>query len=446
MQHLPSSTNFIHIDSELSSSRVLSRITVSENLEKYFLSYDYFSEYDEPILDETSILNIPALSIVLPIAWITGADVYAEELDETYTHSMEKVQEEYKKIYPKAPFKTKLIAKKKVKQDNYAEGTALLFSGGVDSTYTLFEKIDLNPRLIMLFGVMDIPIENTELHQQIKARYTAFARKANLKLNFINTNALNLLNHERLRHLWGKYQETHEGDYWNGIGYSLGHIGQAAPISINRFNKLLFAASYDSGHSVIINPDASSPEVDEKIEWSNLKVIHDSDLHRSEKVKRMREFLTDNGVYLRVCWSDSKYLTPNKLLNCSKCEKCLRTIVALILAEVDPNKCGFNVSETTFELIRYLLTEKVLTKKGVETWWKPLQQSIPENIETDIHGSKKFFEWFRECDLDKMGKTYRTMLHSIYFNLPFTVSNYLKKIFDLITSPSNPAYEPYEIG
>ena len=117
-----------------------------------------------------------------------------------------------------------------------------------------------------------------------------------------------------------------------------------------------------------------------------------------------------------------------------------------MLAEVDPNKCGFNVDETTFELIRHLLTEKILTKKGVETWWKPLQQDIPENIETYIHGSKKFIEWFRECDLDQMGKTYRTMLHSIYFNLPFTVSNYLKKIFDRITSPSNPAYEPSEIG
>jgi hypothetical protein len=253
------------------------------------------------------------------------------------------------------------------------------------------------------------------------------------------------MNHERLRYLWGKYQETHEGDYWNGIGYSLGHIGQAAPISIKRFNKLFFAASYDSGHSVITNPDASSPEVDEKIKWSNLKVIHDSNLPRSEKVKKMRGELTDNRIFLRVCWSDAKYLAPNNLLNCSQCEKCLRTIVALILAQVDPNKCGFNIDETTFELIKFLLTEKAMTKKGIETWWKPLQQDIPENLETDIHGSKKFIEWFKECNLNQMGKTYRTMLHSIYFNLPFKVSNYLKKIHDRISSPSNPAYQPNEI-
>ena len=365
MEHIPKSSKFIHIDSELSSSKVSSRISVSKDLKKYFLSYDYFSEYDELILDKKSILNIPALSIVLPLAWITGADVYVEELDETYAHSMNKVQEEYRKIYPKAPFKTRLIAKKQLKQNNCAKGTGLLFSGGVDSTFTLFDKIGLNPRLIMIFGVMDIPIENTELQQQIKSRYTEFAKKENLKLNFIDTNALNILNHERLRHLWGKYQERHEGDYWNGIGYSLGHISQVAPLSLKRFNKLFFAASYDAGHSVIKNPDASSPEVDEQIQWANLKVIHDSDLHRSEKVKRMSGFLKDKGILLRVCWSDAKYLTPGNLLNCSKCEKCLRTIVALILAKVDPNKFGFNVDETTFELMKFLLTEKVLTKKGI---------------------------------------------------------------------------------
>jgi hypothetical protein len=408
-------------------------------MKKYFVCYDYFSEYDEPILDEKSILNIPALSVILPIAWITGADVYVYELDENYANSMNKMQAEYKKIYPKAPLKTKLIVKKLVNHKDNTEDNALLFSGGVDSTHTLFANINLKPRLIMIFGVMDIPIENTEFQQQIKSRYLEFAKQEGLTLNLIHSNALNIMNHDRLRHLWGRYQERHEGDYWNGIGYSLGHICQVAPLSINRFNNLLFASSYDATHSIIENPDASSPETDEKIKWANLQVRHDCDLHRFEKVKTMKQLLTNNRITLRVC--NSKHLLPDGLMNCSKCEKCLRTIASLAYTGVDPNKCGFNVYETTFDLMKFLFTNKILTKKNIKIWWKPLQQAIPEHVENDFYGSRNFFEWFRDINLDYMGKTYRTVLYSTYFMLPFNVSFNMKKLLERFSSPKHLGYQ-----
>ena len=432
----------IFIDSKLITDTVKSHIIVSKDLEKYFRCYEFYSSYDEEIYANNSVINIPALSIVLPIAWITGADVYVDELDETFASSMDALQSEYKKIYPKAPFKTKLIVKNLIKNKNNPNSKALLYSGGIDSTYSLFRNI--NPRLIMIFGVMDIPISNLEFQEKIKSEYINFAEREGLKLNFIHTNALEVMDHSRLRHLWGRYQERHEGDFWNGIGYSLGQIGQVAPFSTGRFNQLLFAASYDEAHSVQECPDASSPQTDEKITWVNLNVKHDGNIHRYKKVLSMKNFIRNTKIKLRVCWSSPEYLFPYNIMNCNKCEKCLRTIASLTYAGINPNECGFHVDDSTFELMRFIFEEKLLTQKHIKIWWKPLQKMIPDEIEGDVFGSKQFFEWFKTLDLDSKGRQYRNPLYSLYFQFPFFVSDNLRRLYISIWPNKYQIFQPIE--
>ena len=359
----------IYVDSKASPGIVKSHITVTKDLEKYFRCYDFFSSYDEEIRACRAVMNIPVLSIVLPLAWITGADVYVDELDGTFAASMDALQLEYKKNYPKAPFKTKLIVNSLVEGDDNPSNTAILFSGGIDSTYSLYKNIDLNPRLIMIIGTMDIPISNIELQERIKTEYDDFAEREGFKLNFIRTNALEIFDHSRLRHLWGKFQERHEGDYWNGIGFSLHRISQVAPLSVGRFNRLLVAASYEQW--VRDDIDASARTRDETVSWANLNVNYDGDLRRYEIVFALKNLLINERITLRVCLSTPEYLYPYNIMNCSRCEKCLRTIVYLVYAGIDPNNCGFNVDDSTFDLIRYIFEEKLLTKKQIELWWKP---------------------------------------------------------------------------
>ena len=43
-------------------------------------------------------------------------------------------------MYPKAPFKTKLVVNKIIKNKPNSNGAALLFSGGLDSIYSLYTK------------------------------------------------------------------------------------------------------------------------------------------------------------------------------------------------------------------------------------------------------------------------------------------------------------------
>jgi hypothetical protein len=281
----------------------------------------------------------------------------------------------------------------------------------------------------MILGVYDIPSSNIGYHEKIKAEYLDFAEREGLKVNFIQTNAVDLMDHFRLRHFWGKFQGRHEGDFWNGIGYSLGHVGLVAPLSAERFRNLLSAASYDASHSIIEHPDASSPETDEKIAWANLKVEHSGNIPRHEKVKNLKQLIENKRIKLRVCWADSEYLLSNDLLNCSKCEKCLRTIAALTHYGIDPNDCGFNIDNSTFRLMRFLLTKKLMTKEHINTWWKPIQQIIPAKLETDLYGSKQFFEWFKELNLDKMEKSSSTLL-SLYLKFPFLISQNMKKVYE----------------
>jgi hypothetical protein len=258
----------------------------------------------------------------------------------------------------------------------------------------------------MLFGVADIPISNTEFQEKLKTEYSAVAKREGLEINFIQTNALELIDRaNRVQHLWERFQRSHEGDFWNGIGFSLGHICQTAPLSISRFNHLIISSALNkTTWSVRERPNASSPDTDEKIGWANLSVEHEGSCDRYEKVAYLKELLNGSRIKLRVCWSSPEHLHPYTFLNCGKCEKCLRTIAALCYSGVDPNKCGFNVNDSNFSLMRFMLEGKLLTKSSIETWWKPLQRALPKEVREDLHGSKNFFNWFRKVDLDLMTK------------------------------------------
>ena len=422
----------IVVDSKLSSRKVMSLITASKDLKKYFKCFNFFSLYDEEITANKSILDIPALSIVLPLAWISGADVYVDELDKTFAESLDALQQEYKKIYPKGPFKTKLFVNSLVENDDTPDDVTLLFSGGLDSTYSLFNNIDLNPRLIMIFGVQDIPISNVMFQELVKKEYSNFAEREGLKINFIHTNALKILDEGRVNYLFYKFKENFDVDYWQGLGYSLGHIGQVAPLSIGRFNQLIVAAHRDKSMAYALRkyPDASSPITDEKIKWANIQVNHDGCIHRHEKVFTLKKYLNEHKIKLRVCWSSSELLLRLHALNCSRCEKCLRTITPLILIGIDPNECGFDVNDSTLNLVKVLFEQKKCTQAHITKWWMPLQKMIPDKIEGDLHGSKEFFEWFKTANLDLYARPFnRSLLSILYHKFPYYLSNFLKKMY-----------------
>jgi len=169
-------------NSVLEGRKLTSKVTVPRHLRKYFRSPDFFAIYDADIQADGSILNIPLLAVVLPFAWLAGVDVYVDELDRTFKESMDQLQQVFQKDYPDAPFTTRIIADTLVENEvgeiDPSERTGLLFSGGVDSTYTLLTHLDLQPRLITVWGVDHYPYpENAVQWQKIISTYSEFAEK-----------------------------------------------------------------------------------------------------------------------------------------------------------------------------------------------------------------------------------------------------------------------------
>jgi hypothetical protein len=102
----------------------------------------------------------------------------------------------------------------------------------------------------------------------------------------------------------------------------------------------------------------------------------------------------------------------------------------MVLAKINPENFGLKIDEHTFKLLTELFEKKMLTYQHLELWWKPLQTVTP-NLETDIHGSKKFIEWFKELDLEKTGQPYQTLKSKIYYSLPYPISKIIWKICNL---------------
>jgi hypothetical protein len=458
----------IAVHSSLSAGTVRSSITVSRDLEKYFKHCTFFSSYDTEIVADNSILDIPVLSVVLPLAWVTGADVYVHELDRTFAESIVALQREYEKMY--LPFTTRLVADKLVDNKYLSNNTALLFSGGLDCTYTLFSNMTLKPRLIMILGTYDIPISNVTFLKAVEGEYSGFAEREGLTISFIRTNALQILDRERVDHLFGSMCRTKsldEGeywpddwpDYWTGIGYALCHIGQSAPLSIRRFSQLLVAG----GALLPIDDEAKTRELrireaqtrgkvqfrdasnpTKEIAWANIRVKHDTSIRsRHEKASLMKEFLNAHKVTLRVCLECAHNRPPQSpplkhLLNCSHCPKCSRTIAPLALAGIDPNECGFCVDESTFDYIRASLPHHV--RSDIAVWWKPLQRAIPEEIETDRYGTRRFFEWLKSVDLESIAKPDRNPLWNLYYRLPYPIAHASKIVWNRASKRSIISY------
>jgi len=408
----------IAVNSTLSANTIKSRITVSRDLEKYFRHYDFFSRYDARIVDNSSILDIPALSLLLPLAWTTGADIYVDELDKTFANSMDSVHREFRRMHPRLPFQTRLVADRLVNNKYASNDTALLYSGGLDSTYSLFSNIALKPRLIMIFGTADIPISNLPFQKTLEKEYSAFAEREGLILSFIRTNAMELLDFGRLDHLFGRLQSRSSlRTYWDGIGYMLCHIGQAAPLSIGRFGHLLAASGAVICASKYPSAEWIGRDAGARIGWANVGIEWHGAIPRHEKAFFLKDFLDARRSKLRVCLNSAWTRTS---LNCSLCEKCLLAITMLAAADIDPNECGFSMDGLTFNRTRRVICHT--SAQEVAIHWKPLQEAISDAIGLDRYGARPFFEWFKMVDFDSMRRPYRSPLSNLYYKLPYSIA------------------------
>lgn len=443
---------YIRIDNvSVNGRQIVFRFSCSRRLRKYFNLNTFYIEYDTTIDNvNKSLLTIPAVSVLIPVAWATGANLYVEELDETYLRSLEKVKAVMKKWHPNFSFHTKIKAQKEIPNKLLNKDYGLLFSGGLDSTVSYIENRVRKPHLISIFGA-DIQTQNTALWKKTESTITEFANKEHVPVHFVKSNVLELLNDSLLSVEFGRYWRVR-------VSHGLITIGLCAPLTAKSIGTILIASSRGPQHPGEIRyPLGSSPLIDEKISWADVRVVHDCyRLNRQQKIKHVLKPFIESEYHpiLRVC------TTPLRQdLNCNQCHKCLYTMTGLVLEGIDPNKCGFNMTDKTLITLKqsFLNHEHEVFEHDFVTptfiWrtdeLKEIQTEIPQNLNSNLYSSEQFFDWLRNFDLEKYGKEiekrksnqrllsvlkWRFLGCALTINsfLPKTVQNKAKRLFNSV--------------
>lgn len=208
----------------------------------------------------------------------------------------------YRARAPNATARTDLT----IRTPNRREQTALCFSGGVDSFYSLLRRpggVDL----IVAGHGLDIPLADLPRMARFEASVREVAATLGIRSAIVRTNV-----REHPDFSGVSWERTHGGAL-AAIGHLLGASARRLVISSS-------AARADA------HPWGSHWQLDPLWGTGRLSVEHFGDsIRRGEKLAAIgSEPLVHR--HLRVCWANR-----DDRLNCSRCEKCIRTEVVLAM-------------------------------------------------------------------------------------------------------------------
>lgn len=213
----------------------------------------------------------------------------------------------YTELLPRAATHLETDAARRVETDETAttRETALCFSGGVDSFYSLLHG-DERPGLLVAAHGFDIPLRDTARMDAFKESLRAVAASVGAKAVVIRTN-------------FREHPSAGRSSLWErahgGALAALGHLlsGKAS--------RLIISSTYNKSNP---QPWGSSSVTDHFWSSDRMDVMHGgAEAPREEKVRLLaREPLARE--HLRVCWENR---APRG--NCSRCTKCIVTMVML---------------------------------------------------------------------------------------------------------------------
>jgi len=181
---------------------------------------------------------------------------------------------------------------------------ALFFTGGVDSFFSLLRHAPTLTDLVFVHGY-DVPLHDTALRAALSAYLRDIAAAFSLNLIEIETDVRNLLD----RHASWLYAH----------GPAIGVVGHLLSGCISEF---VIASTYSYANLL---PCGTHPLMDPRWSTPRTRFVHDAaECSRTEKLVVIAAHAVARRN-LRVCYTDPR---PG-FLNCCRCEKCVRTMVAL---------------------------------------------------------------------------------------------------------------------
>lgn len=205
-------------------------------------------------------------------------------------------------------------------------GIAGFFSGGVDSFFSAIDRHADLTHLVAVHG-FDVPVSNRPLWNVIAPRLSLASDALDRPLLLVETN---------LRELSNRFVSWPLHQFGAGLAAVATLL---APIA----HRVLIPASESFRH---LNPCGSHPILDPL--WSTEAVEiehHGAAFNRNQKIAAIANSETALH-HLRVCWEN-----PGNLFNCGRCEKCVRTMLGLVVAGAE-DRCRSFPDRVTSDLVR----------------------------------------------------------------------------------------------
>src|SRR4030043_84540 len=264
----------------LPDNKVQFKLTVSPSLRKYFLKDASYVQYDSSTDISSvgnSILAIPIVSAIAPIAWAVGADVTVPELDAAYLSSLARVKAVYKDFHPNFSFSGDIQSQKAVSNRFGGRRTAMLFSHGVASLTSYLKHKQGKPDLFSICGVPDIPPSEKSFWSRMWGDISDFANRDGVNAFQIKTDVYRNINYELLGKEFGTM-------WWGGAAAGLFLLGMCAPLTaVREIRTVIIASSYTRDFKEV---SAFHPSIDNNISWADASVLHDGyELSRQQKLK-----------------------------------------------------------------------------------------------------------------------------------------------------------------
>lgn len=370
-------------------------VKINKEFKEEYLEEDFFIEYDKDINLEKldySIVIMPFIMNVMSIIWVSGKEYHIKSMDKEVYDSLERVKSVFKVLYPKTKWTGRLIPKKLVTnkipspQDD-APTEALLFSGGLDSTCSSLTHRDKKQLLITAWGQCGLPLDDPKMWQTIQDHAVGFAQQYGHANTFIRSNYYYFLNFKKLGTL------SPEIVSWRIYTIEdIGWAGMIAPILFTHGIKTLRIASSDCWGFPY--PSAANPFIDSNIKFAGISLKHDQfELSRFDKTLHIASLRRHHLVAipkLIVCQTGGR-------VNCSRCEKCLLTIISLMASGENPADYGFAKYEAVKERTLTLLSKDKLSASGI---WQfvDIQKKLPK-LDESTYTQRFNLDWFLKLDV-----------------------------------------------
>lgn len=391
-------TKFIKLISiEVEDNSLKYNFTYSKELSKFFNAVSLRITYDLSLypfsLKEVpqSVLTTVFLGNMLPIAWLEDAELIVDSVDKKFFESIDDIKRGYKEMYPNLRFLGKVTCKNiEYNIPRPLKRNMCFFSLGVDAWQTLISNRNKNIMLFTMIGA-DFYLDKTNTHNAIQDHIQKVATDFNTEYIIFYTNLRKVINEENLNK---KYQTALGFHWWHRIEHGMPVIIHSFPIAYLLGSTSIYFASSYSFKDAVIHKCATAPTIDNFISAVNFNVIHDGyQFTRQDKIFNICNFSNENKIetFIHVCWGQF-----NDIHNCSKCEKCLRTIFGILAEGYDPNQFGLKYDKNTNNMIKKLLTSDKLPL--TEEMWEQIVFRFKMNI--GILNERKELAWIKDFNYE----------------------------------------------